>query len=272
MKKILYFECYSGISGDMTVAALLDLGADEQVLRKVLESLNVKGFSIEVKDVLKSNLRAKDFDVILDKDHENHDHDMEYLFSPNYEECHESKHGHGHHSHEHRTMKEITEILNSAQMEPEARKLAFDIFQVLAEAEASVHGTSVDQVHFHEAGAIDSIVDIISIAVCVNNLGIHQIASSNLYEGKGCIRCQHGILPIPVPAVANIVSKYQIPLSRIEEEGEFVTPTGAATIAALVNEKHLPESYCIERIGLGAGKREYKRNGILRAMILREEE
>lgn len=191
--KTLYLECYSGISGDMTVAALLDLGADEQVLRHALASLPVQGFDIKISRVKKSGLDVCDFDVLLDEDHENHDHDMAYLHGDDHvEHVHTHTHGGGEHVHEHeghvdnhkehnhvhgdhdhihphthRGMKEICEILTQADLTPRAYETALRIFTVLGEAEAKAHGTTLEQVHFHEVGAVDSIVDIVSVAVAL---------------------------------------------------------------------------------------------------------
>ena len=293
MGKTLYLECYSGISGDMTVAALLDLGADQAVLDRVLKSLPVSGFETKVSRVVKSGIDACDFDVVLDKEHENHDHDMEYLHGHGHEHTHEdekshvhahateelhahthnhdTKSAHGHHHHEHRGMKEITHIIEHGDMTENAKKIALKIFGILAEAESKAHNVPVDQVHFHEVGAVDSIVDIVSVAVCLDNLDITDVIVPVLCEGRGTVRCQHGILPIPVPAVANVVSANHLRLKMTEVEGELVTPTGAAIVAAVKTQDQLPESFEIQKIGIGAGKRQYECPGILRAMIISEE-
>ncbi len=347
----LYLECYSGISGDMTVAALLDLGADEKVLRDVLESLPVSGFQVEIKRVVKSGIDACDFHVILDTQHENHDHDMEYLHGHSHggehhheaghhhesehhheaEHHHESEHHHeaGHHhesehhheaehhydaehhhesehhheaghyhenihhehdtadesscgrhayrddsehshSHQHRGMKEIRRIIHQGHMTEGARRLALDIFEILAEAESKAHNVPVDEVHFHEVGAVDSIVDIVAAAVCLDNLNIREAIVPILCEGTGTIRCQHGILPVPVPAVANIIKSHRLPIRIVDAEGEFVTPTGAAIVAAIRSAKALPKEFSVEKVGIGAGKRDYERPGILRAMLIQD--
>lgn len=278
MGNTLYLECFSGISGDMTVAALLDLGADEQKLREALSSLPLSGYRIEITEVKKSGLRAMDFHVRLDTD--NHDHDMAYLYGHTasaHSHEHHGEEGHHHHdgSHEHahaphRGMKEIREILSAGNLTEGARERALSIFSVLAEAEAKVHGTTPEEVHFHEVGAVDSVIDIAAIGICLDDLGITDVITPVLYEGEGTVRCQHGILPIPVPAVAEIVSAHGIILHKMSLEGEFVTPTGAATVAAITTSRTLPEAYEIERIGIGAGKRDYEGPGILRAMLVKE--
>lgn len=297
MGKTLYLECYSGISGDMTVAALLDLGGDRTVLDKVLRSLSISGFETKISRVVKSGIDACDFDVVLDKEHENHDHDMEYLHGHHHkghennhfydhnhdhedevEHFHSHEHNHAHgagsaqdrHHHEHRGIKEITYIIEHSAMTENAKKIALRIFEILAEAESKAHNVPVDQVHFHEVGAVDSIVDIVSVAVCLDNLDVTEVIVPVLCEGRGTVRCQHGILPIPVPAVANIVSANHLYLKMTEVEGELVTPTGAAIVAAVKTKDKLPETFEIQKIGIGAGKRQYECPGILRAMFISE--
>ncbi len=305
MGKSLYLECYSGISGDMTVAALLDLGADQKVLEEVLKSLFVQGFEIKVSRVKKSGIDACDFDVILDKEIDGHDHDMEYLHGhvhgsaePEASHTHgaaghshdeashthgaaghshdEASHthgaaGHSHSHHHHRGMNEIRQIINGAKMTDTARKTALAIFEILAKAEAKAHNVPVEEVHFHEVGAVDSIVDILSVAVCLDNLGITEVIVPVLYEGTGTIRCQHGILPVPVPAVTNIVQQCGLDLKITQVQGELVTPTGAAIVAAVRTSNKLPEKFVIEKTGIGAGKRTYECPGILRAMLIHAE-
>lgn len=264
----LYFECYSGISGDMTVAALLDIGADEAVLKKVLNSLPLKGFHIEISRVKKNGLDVCDFNVVLDKHNENHDHDMKYLYGD--ETGNRESVQPNHHSHEHRGFSEIMEIVEKADISEKARKLIYRIFTILGEAEAKAHGTTLDKVHFHEVGAVDSIVDITAVAVCLDNLGIEEVIIPVLYEGSGTIHCQHGNLPIPVPAVANIVTEHGIQLHLSGARGEYVTPTGAAIAAAIRTSDKLPDNFSVERIGMGAGKREQELSGILRVMLIKD--
>ena len=334
MGSTLYLECNSGISGDMFVAALLDLGASEQRLGEVLASLPVGGFTTHVSRVSKSGLDACDFDVRLDKEHENHDHDMAYLFghlaceggvagpgvdgragehehgghhhhehvhehdgahehgeahehgghhhhehvhehdgAHEHGEAHEHEHGHhggahGHH-HEHRTLADVMAIVDAAQMSKRAHEIVARIFEWIAKGEAKAHGTTVDKVHFHEVGAVDSIVDVVSAAVCLDDLGVSEVVIPELAEGRGTIRCAHGIMPIPVPAVANIVGEAGIALRMTGVEGELVTPTGAAIAAAVRTSDRLPERFVVKAVGLGAGKRSYRGcTGVLRAMLV----
>ena len=174
------------------------------------------------------------------------------------------------HVHEHRSLQEILHIIEYADAAQGAKELAKKIFRILAEAEAEAHGVSVEEVHFHEVGAVDSIVDILAVAVCLENLQIEEVIVPELYEGRGCIRCQHGILPVPVPAVVHIVQRHGIVLHLTKTEGELVTPTGAAIAAAVATSQSLPEHFIIQKVGLGAGKREYDAPGILRAMLIKE--
>ena len=153
-------------------------------------------------------------------------------------------------------------------MTEKARKLALLIFDILAEAEAKAHDKPKNEVHFHEVGAVDSIVDIISIAVCFDNLGIDNVIVPEMCEGSGTIRCQHGVLPVPVPAVSNIASAYKLPLSFVSDKGEFITPTGAAFVAAVMTSSKLPDKFTVQKIGMGAGKRAYDRPNFLRAFII----
>ena len=291
MGKTLYLECYSGISGDMTVAALLDLGADQKHLEAALSGLPVQGFRTEVSRVVKSGLDACDFSVILDQD--NHDHDMEYLHGHSDEEHshehhHHEEHLHGHthehdhhhehtdgehlhvhkHGHEHRGMKEIREIIEGSSITARAKQTALKIFEILAQAESKAHGVPVEEVHFHEVGAVDSIVDIVSIAVCLDDLDITDVIVPVLYDGTGFIRCQHGQIPVPVPAVVNVAQANHLKLKITDIEGELVTPTGAAVVAAVRTSEKLPEDFEILATGLGAGKRQYRCPGILRAMLI----
>ncbi len=270
---LLFLDCPSGISGDMVVAALLDLGADPDVLAAALESLPLDGFRIETAHVRKAGLACCDFRVLLDAAHENHDHDMDWLHGHDHDGHHHHHDGHhndhdGHgHPHEHRGLAEIRSLLAGAALTERARDLASSVFDVLARAEAKAHGTSPEEVHFHEVGAVDSIVDIVSAAVCLDSLGVRRVAVSDLFEGTGTVRCQHGILPVPVPAVTHIAQEAGLVLRVGPVPGEFVTPTGAA-IAAAWRTDALPERFRILRTGLGAGKREYARPSFLRALLL----
>ena len=304
MNKKLYLDCTSGISGDMFVAAMIDLGADLEALERALQSVSDDGFHTEVRRVKKSGIDCCDFNVVLDALHENHDHDMEYLYGHDDSHCHGEEHDHCHchgeehdychchgeehdhchchgeehdhghdHGHSHRGLAEIREIIAACDMTETAKDIAYDIFDVIAAAESAAHNLPPEEVHFHEVGALDSIVDVISAAVTFDSLGIRDVIIPKLYEGTGMVRCQHGLMPVPVPAVANIVSAFSFPLEITEAKGEYVTPTGAAIAAVLCTDHRLPKTFTITQTGMGAGKRAYTdRPGILRAMMIETEQ
>lgn len=291
----LYFDCTSGISGDMIVAALLDAGADKDALQTALDSIPADGFKTQITRVTKNGIAACDFDVILEN--ENHDHDMIFLFGENLESekidaelshhhehshehgehfhardenhSHEIHHGHSHH-HRHRGIAEIFKIIEQTKMTESAKNLAKKTFDILADAESVAHAKPKSEVHFHEVGALDSIVDIISAAVCFDSLKVERVFSTPLTEGIGTIRCAHGILSVPVPAVANILASHSIPLHIKNERGEFVTPTGAAFLAAIAPQFSMPKNFTIKKIGTGAGKRAYENPSLLRVFLIEE--
>lgn len=347
MGKTLYLETSSGISGDMFVAAMIDLGADPEALERALNSIPADGFMVEISSVKKSGIACCDFNVILDAAHENHDHDMAYLYGPApvssaapqeeahhchcHEEdpfpsrsghlsehhchchgeeeehhchchedeeahhchchedeeahhchchedeeahhchCHEGEEPHHHHEHHHhgRHLAEILDIIDATDMTDSAKALAGKMFHIVAEAESLAHHMPLEEVHFHEVGAIDSIVDIIAAAVTFDSLGITDVIIPCLTEGRGTVRCQHGVLPVPVPATMNIIEAYDMPLTIMEAKGEYVTPTGAAIAAAICTTHQLPKAFRIVGTGLGAGKRAYtERTNILRAYLI----
>ncbi len=245
----LYFECNSGISGDMSVGALLDLGADKDVLEKALTSMKLDNeFQYKITKQMVNAISTTDFDVIL-PEHKHHEHNHE-------------------HHHEHRNLNDVNAIINKAEISENAKDLAKKIFQIVAEAESKVHNKDLSEIHFHEIGAIDSIVDIVSFAVLFDNLKPEKVYFSTLTEGQGTVTCQHGELSVPVPAVCEIVSKYEIPIKITNNQGEMITPTGAAIVASLYTGESFPEEFVIKKVGYGRGKRPYK-NPILRVMKIK---
>ena len=247
----LYFECNSGISGDMSVGALLDLGASEEKLENALASMKLDNeFQYKISKQMVNAISATDFDVILPEEHHHHHHHDE----------------HGHHHH--RNLEDVNKIIDKAEITESAKELAKKIFRIVAEAESKVHNKDISEIHFHEIGAIDSIVDIVSFAVLFDDLNPGKVYFSTLAEGSGSVTCQHGTLSVPVPAVCEIVSKYQIPIKITDNNGEMITPTGAAIAAALYTGDKLPEEIIIEKVGCGRGKRPYK-NPVLRVMKLK---
>lgn len=243
MNRILYLECNSGISGDMTVSALLDLGASRERLENELKKLPLTGYRTVIGKTQKNGIDACAFFVEIE----------EGVSQPM------------------RDYQQIKELLLRSELEDNTKKLALTIFAVLAKAEAKVHGTDMEHVHFHEVGAVDSIVDIVAAAVCFTDLGIKQVAVGTLTEGKGTTWCQHGRIPVPVPATAELIREYGLPMKIIDVDGEMITPTGAAIAAALRNCE-LPEKFLVEKIGIGSGEKDFPHANVLRAMILQEQE
>ena len=300
-EKILYLDCASGISGDMTVGALLDLGASREKLVRALDSLGVSGYHLHFGRTKKCGIDAYDFDVHLEEEehhhdhehshdehnhshdehdhehHHDHEHTHDHEHHHDHEHTHEHEHSHDHahththdhmHPHVHRNIHDIFEIIDRLDASDRVKNLARRMFEIVAGAESKAHGIPVSEVHFHEVGAIDSIVDVISAAFCLEDLGIHRVVVSPLSEGHGFARCQHGLMPVPVPATANIAAAQGLELTLRDVEGEMVTPTGAAIAAAFRTEAALPKKYQIEKIGIGAGNKDFAHANILRAMLL----
>ena len=263
MTNLLHLEGSSGISGDMTVAALLDLGGDRDRLQRVLNSLPLDGYRIEISRKKPDGIVGCDFNVLLD------DHAHEHA----HEHAHDHAHEHAHdHAHEHRHLSEVNAIIDRGQMSEPARALAKRMFRIVAAAEAAAHGCSIEEVHFHEVGAVDSIVDIVSAAVLLDDLKIRECIVTGLTEGTGTVRCQHGELPVPVPAVLSIAQAYRIPLRASGVQSELVTPTGIAIAAAIRTRTELPATYLVTKTGIGLGKRSIGRPNLLRASLLEEVE
>lgn len=246
----LYLECLSGISGDMTVASLLDLGADKDKLLEIINSMKL-GCEIKIDRVEKCSINACSFDVIIE------DHDLH----KDNNECHH---------HAHRCINDIYKIIDSSNLSNNAKKISKKIFDVVTDAEAVVHKKPRDEVHFHEVGAVDSIVDICAVAFCLDNLNIDRVICSQISEGNGHIKCCHGVVPIPVPATAEIARQNNIPLNITDTQAEMITPTGVAIACAITSEFKKPSSLNIKKIGIGAGKKNFNHANILRAFLLEE--
>ena len=268
----LYFEMNSGIAGDMTIAALLDLGASKEKLVKAIESMGIDDYELVFDRKIKNNIDANNFDVILsnhDHDH-HHNHDHDHNHDHTHEHVDENgntyTHSHSDDHHGHRHLKEITDLINKADISQRAKKDALGIFEIIADAEAKAHGIEKSAVHFHEVGAVDSIIDIIGTAVLIDDLGVENIYFSDLSEGYGYQYSSHGQMPIPVPAVINILAGSDINLKLLDEEGEHVTPTGAA-IVRYYDKGEKINSFKVKNVGLGAGNKDFaKYTNILRVM------
>lgn len=240
---ILYLECYSGISGDMVVASLIDLGVDLKYLKEALESVPIYGYTIKISKVKKNGVEACDFNVIIDEGH-----------------------------HVHRNLNDVFMRIKESKITLNAKKLAMKIFYIEAEAEAKAQGVEIEQVNFDEFGVVELIIYIVAVAVCLDYLNINDAVISEIYEGKGHVECQEGFVPIPVPAVTNMVLKYKMPIKITSNDGEMITATGMAIASAIKTKEALPESYVIKAIGVGAGKKDYNNSNILRAYLIQEAE
>jgi uncharacterized protein (TIGR00299 family) protein len=233
--RIAYLDCASGISGDMTLGALFDAGAPLEAIQHGIDSLGLPSCRLVAKEVKKQGFRATQIAV---------EHEPEH------------KHRHLHH---------ITAMIDGSTLSDRAKNLAKRIFQKLAEAEAKVHGTTVEKVHFHEVGAVDSIADIVGSAIGFDLLGIDRVVCSPVPTGHGFVEIAHGRCSIPAPATGELLRG--IPLAALNVEGELTTPTGAAIVAALADEFGLLPAMTVERIGYGAGQKDFPQPNILRLLV-----
>jgi uncharacterized protein (TIGR00299 family) protein len=288
MSKILYFDCVSGISGDMTIGAFLDLGVDQVYLKRELAKLDVSGYELTIGKKLMRGMSGTDFDVVLsehhhehhhhdDHDHEhkhhhhddhNHDHDHNHDNENHQHEdhVHDHKRDHEHDHHEHSTWGQIKSLIEKSTLTDAVKSLSIRIFQRVAEAEAKVHGVSIENVHFHEVGAVDSIVDIIGAAICYDYIKPDKVIFSPLNTGSGTVKCSHGILPVPAPATAEILAKGNAKIYSNGTMGELVTPTGAAIAVELANEFGILPAVQIEKTGYGTGKKDFGIPNVLRVI------
>jgi len=225
--KILYFDCFSGISGDMTLAALIDLGLPRETLEMELAKLGLKGYELKIFRGHRSGIGAMGLEVRV-------------------------RAGEGH---SHRSFAHIRQMIEESGLEKEVKAVSLKIFHRLGEAEAKVHGQHIEEVHFHEVGAVDSIVDIVGTAVGIQFFRPDKILSSELPMGRGFVECQHGRLPLPAPATLEILKGYAV--KNVPTEGEFVTPTGAAIVTSLSTGVTSFPSMKMDRVGYGMGKREF---------------
>ena len=250
-----YFDTFSGISGDMVLGAFISAGVSLDDLRNELSKLPLTGYHVSAQTITRSMISAVKIDVTLS-------HDAHH---------HEGAHGHHHdhsHPHEHRSFRSIAELIRSSQLSDRVKDFSLKIFHTIALAEATIHDVLVEEVHFHEVGAVDSIVDIVGAAICLDLLSIEKIFSSVIPTGSGgFIKTQHGTMPVPTPATLEILKSYPITLTELPYE--LTTPTGAGFIAALSSGVIAPNTeWKIERIGYGAGGREIEeRPNLLRLMI-----
>ncbi|MDD3154238.1 MAG: nickel pincer cofactor biosynthesis protein LarC [Victivallaceae bacterium] len=268
MNRTLYLEGSGGIAGDMLIAALLDLGANQKKLDEALAPLRKEGVTYTISQKSSYGLRGCDFEVNLPHDHHDHDHHPPHT----HDDDHTNAHATHSHTHTHRNPAEVEAVLDSLPMSDKARAFAKKVFAIVAEAEAKAHGCPVEAVHFHEVGALDSIADIAGAAVLLDDLGVDRCIVTKLGEGSGTVHCQHGDLPVPVPAVLNIAEAHHIQLAiHPDVKGEMVTPTGIALAAALRTSDHLPPEFSVLGTGIGLGKRDFGRANLLRVMWISDD-
>ena len=249
--KVLYFDCSSGISGNMTLGALTEIIGDEKYLTEELKKLNVEGYKIEVSKKVKNGITGTYVDVILDNDHEHH---------------HEHEHEH-HHHHEHRNLNDVNKIIDESSLDENVKDLAKRIFLRVAKSESKVHNKPLEEVHFHEVGALDSIVDIVGTAILINKINPDKVVSSVVNDGYGFIECAHGKMAVPVPATSEIFTDAGVKFRQIDIDTELVTPTGAAIIAELSNEFKVMPAMNVEKIGWGAGYKDIEIPNVLKVYL-----
>ena len=270
--KTLYFDCSSGISGNMTLGALTEIIGDENYLVEELKKLHIDGYKIDISKKIKNGITGTHVDVILEHQHEHshvhEEHDHENNEKKHDEENHHENehegHEHHHHHHEHRNLHDVCEIIDNSDINEESKDLAKRIFMRVAKAESKVHNKPLDEVHFHEVGAIDSIVDIVGTAILINKIHPDKIISSIVNDGHGFIECAHGTMAVPVPATSEIFANSDVKFRQIDIDTELVTPTGAAIIAELSSEFTTLPAMKIQKIGWGAGTKDLKIPNVLK--------
>jgi uncharacterized protein (TIGR00299 family) protein len=284
--RILYYDCFSGISGDMNLGALIDLGVPKEYLINELLKLNVSGYKIEVSEDNRKGITGTKVKVRLEsEEHEHHEHgyhEHEHHHGHNHEENHH-EHGHHHHSdyhihdhnhkhnhsndhhHEHRNLKAVEDIIDNSSLSDRVKKLSKKMFLKVAEAEAKIHGKPLMEVHFHEVGALDSIVDIIGSAICLDYLNVDRIMAASVELGGGFVKCAHGLFPVPAPATAEILKGVPVKLGAVPFE--TTTPTGAAILAATVNEFTNKKEFAISKVAYGIGHRDTEIPNVLRVYL-----
>ena len=275
--KTLYFDCFSGISGDMVIGALLDAGADPNILEEELKKLNIKEeYELKWNKVNKNGITSTKFDVILKNPHSNqheHDYSHTHLHDQDHSQVHTHSHDHHnahehHHSHDHqhRAYQDIVNLIESAGLSNQVGDIALRIFKRIGEAEGLIHGVPLEKVYFHEVGAVDSIIDIVGTAILVHQLDISVIKSSPVAVGSGRINIDHGIYPVPAPATLEILKG--VPIEQSDIRAELTTPTGAAIVSVLAEEFCTIPSMKVHAVGYGAGTKNFpKHPNVLRVII-----
>ncbi|HMP77359.1 MAG TPA: nickel pincer cofactor biosynthesis protein LarC [Kiritimatiellia bacterium] len=267
--KILAFDSIGGASGDMILAALADLGVDVAALSRELATLGIGPFEIESSRAMTAHLAGTRVRVVTEDDaHHHHHHDHPHDHHHAHEHGHEPAH---HHHAPHRGLAEIEALIGGSALPPAVKERALCVFRNIGEVEARMHGTTVDKIHFHEIGAVDSIVDIVGCCLALHRLGVDAIVVGPLPQGRGVIQCAHGTFPNPAPATVELLRGMAI--AQTDEPYELVTPTGAALLADWKTHDAAPAGAVVRRIGYGVGHRELRsRPNLLRAVLLEADE
>ncbi|AXI09916.1 hypothetical protein CUC15_13695 [Oceanobacillus zhaokaii] len=284
--KILYLDCFSGLSGDMTIGALLDAGGDFEHLEEELKKLQIDDeYELKISKVVKNGITSTKFDVVLGNemiqdhththdhgdyvhagehgDHEAHVHTHDHEHSHTHTHDHDHSHNHGHH---HRAYRDIVQLIEQAGYSEKVEEMALNMFKKIGEAEGKIHGVPLADVHFHEVGAVDSIIDIVGTAILIEQLGVDGIKSAPVPTGSGHIHIDHGVYPVPAPATLEILRG--VPLAKSELKSELTTPTGAAIAAVLATEYGTFPAMSVTSIGYGAGTKSFPNHpNVLRVMI-----
>jgi uncharacterized protein (TIGR00299 family) protein len=276
--KTLYLDIFSGISGDMFLGAMVDLGVDFDALEAELKKLKLEGYTLSANRRQKCAIDGVKFDVHLadggEGDHSHshsHDHSHEHSHSHDHEHSHEHSHGsddgHGHS----RNFAQISEMIHKSTLSDWVKQKSVAVFQRVANAEGKIHGMPPFEVHFHEVGAVDSIVDIVGGCIALELLGKPRVRSGPVIEGTGFIMCAHGRFPIPAPATLNILAERGVAITQCDEPNELITPTGAALIAEFAEDFGPMRNLTPEKVGFGLGTRDCEtRPNVLRAVLGKE--
>ncbi|PHF78735.1 DUF111 domain-containing protein [Priestia aryabhattai] len=281
--RTLYLDCFSGISGDMFIGALIDAGGDSTLLEEELQKLNIcEEYKLSWRKVVKNGISSTKFDVELTETvdhadghqhdhkhnhkHEDVDHNHEHEHSDHHHKHeHSDHHEHSHH-HSHRAYQDIVKLIDGSQLSQKVKETSLNIFRKIGEAEGLIHGISLEKVHFHEVGAVDSIIDIVGASILINKLEIQKIKSSPVCVGAGKVHIDHGIYPIPAPATLEILKG--VPLQQSNIKSELTTPTGAAIVSVLSEEFCTVPSMTLQSVGYGAGTKDFEKHpNVLRVMI-----
>ena len=286
--RTLYLDCFSGISGDMFIGALIDAGGDSTLLEEELQKLNIsEEYKLSWRKVVKNGISSTKYDVELSETadhkyasghqhnykHENedvdHNHEHEHEHSDHHHKHEHSDHHEHTHHHSHRTYQDIVKLIDGSQLSQEVKETSLNIFRKIGEAEGLIHGISLEKVHFHEVGAVDSIIDIVGASILINKLEIQKIKSSPVCVGAGKVHIDHGIYPIPAPATLEILKG--VPLQQSNIKSELTTPTGAAIVSVLSEEFCTVPSMTVQSVGYGAGTKDFEKHPNVLRVIIGEE-